>query len=115
MSCPAKKEYCLYKGADFTLSFRISVDGAYLVPETDYTTVFRAMPKAGEASIWEFTSGDSPFYYTNEDNIQTLTIPGAVTDDVTEEELYYELDTVDDAGGIVRRMIGTIVVFESAA
>ena len=106
----------LYKGANYIQELRFALDGER-VNLTDCVVRFNAAESAGGTNVLSYTSGESPDYVTidaADDYLVTINIPPSVTEDISNPDLYYEID-IEDAGGIVSRWVnGTITVHEDA-
>lgn len=100
----------LHCGAVFRFSFRLSRAGEYVDP-TD--VIFTASDKPGGTEVFTKSYAESPTFFSVEDDIWTLEIPASETEDVTQPELYFQVDIVE-SGDTERWITGNIKVYQNA-
>jgi hypothetical protein len=99
----------VYKGADFSLSFRLKEDGS-AVSLTGKTVTFNAAEKPGGVRVWSYDSDSSPEYVTvDSTDLVTIAIPASVTEALTQSRLYFNIDVDDD-----RWWMGSLELIEGA-
>ena len=112
---PAKYNVTMYRGVDFTISFRIKVDSV-AQDLTNWAIRFKASLKPEGTEIFNYATGQSPAHITldaDDNTLATVTILSTETD-VDHPSLYYELDTTDEDGSVARRLYGTITIPRNA-
>lgn len=106
----------LYQKATFSFSFRIKECGAYVDPSL-WQINFRASDAPDGTLVFNKNNYDSPnagiAVDADDDFLITVTVPAGQTN-VSQDQLYYEVDTTPPSGEVQRRMIGNIAVFRNA-
>lgn len=103
----------IYKGSRFTFSFRLALDGEYIEPPVDI--IFTASNGAGGTQIIQKSYSESPTSITfDEDDVYTVELSDAETDEIEEALLYFQVDTINAAGKRDRWIIGHIKVYDDA-
>lgn len=105
---PLKKNYDLYKGARFTIKFRI-VDCGSPVDITGWDFVFKAGPSKGGAATIEKSLTDSPTDISVDSaSIVTVLLTDAETIAITTAELFYQVLSIEPGQDPDMRMTGIL-------